>query len=97
MLNITTKSLVLAVGGIAVAMGVGSGVAAADPTSTLSSNGIVRTQSAHYYQAPETVFPSNAGGCTYWAASTRSNNANALQRFHSGFARLVASCGGDGA
>lgn len=96
-MNRITKSLVLSVGGFALAAGLGSGVANADPTSTLTGHGVVRTESANYYQAPETVTPSGLSGCRYWEKSTVSNNANATQRFHAGFARLANYCGGDGA
>lgn len=91
------RSFVLAAGAMAAAMSIGSGSATADVTSTLTADGIVRTSSAHYYQAPETVVPSSLSGCKYWEMSTKSNNANAQQRFHSGLAKLVTFCGGDGA
>lgn len=81
----------------AVSMGTGAGAANADVTSTLTADGFVRTESAHYHQAPEVVVPSSLSGCKYWEMSTRSSNGNATQRFHAGFARLVAGCSGDGA
>jgi len=94
-MNRITKALVLSVGGFITAAGLGTGVASADVTSTLTADGVVRTESAHYSQAPETVYP--RGGCRYWEKSTVSNNQNALQHFHSGFAGFVTYCGGDGA
>lgn len=94
-MNRITKALVLSVGGLAVSAGLGAGVANADPTSTLTAHGTVRAESANFSQAPETHYPREA--CRYWVRSTVSNNQNALQRFHSGFAGFITSCGGDGA
>lgn len=90
------KIIVAAIAGSAIAAALfGAGSANADPTSTLTAHGTVRSESANFSQAPETVFPREA--CRYWEKSTVSNNQNALQRFHSGFASFVTGCGGDGA
>ncbi|HKP42122.1 hypothetical protein [Mycobacterium sp.] len=70
----------------------GTGVAIADPTSTVTADGQVRD--GNYVQAPEIVNPSPMTGCRYWQKSHAGRNDQAQQEFHKGLNNLVVNCGG---
>ena len=70
----------------------GTGVAGADPTSTVTADGQVRD--GNYVQAPETVNPPGNVACRYWQKSHAGKNDQAQQNFHQGFNNLVVGCGG---
>ena len=70
----------------------GTGVAGADPTSTVTADGQVRD--GNYVQAPETVNPPGNVACRYWQKSHSGANDQAQQNFHQGFNNMVIGCGG---